>query len=78
MITLPLPIISKRQDMDIKFDKRQAVELLEDALTVRLCEYKYGQIVGLAYAFHMCELFSQDEAEYYVKLASENRVQFPA
>lgn len=45
------------------FDKRQALEVIEDALTNIGSAHGRGMVVGLCGAFYMCGLLNKDEWE---------------
>ena len=47
----------------VRFDKRQATEVIEDALTDIDTPHGRGVATGICGAFHMCGLFSQEEWE---------------
>ncbi len=47
------------------FDKRQAIEVIEDALTNIDTPHGRGVAVGLCGAFHMCGLINEVEWEAY-------------
>jgi len=47
----------------VRFDKRQATEVIEDALTDIDTPHGRGVAAGLCGAFHMCGLLSQEEWE---------------
>lgn len=50
----------------IQFDKRMAVEAMEDALVGTTTEFGCGVATGLCGAFHMCGIFSKEEWESFL------------
>jgi hypothetical protein len=53
------------------FDKRMALEVIEDALTDLDTPYGRGMAAGLCGAFHMCGLLTNEECESILKRVEE-------
>jgi len=49
------------------FNKRMAINVIEDALTDMSTPYGRGMVAGLCGGFYMCGLLSKDEWEAFLK-----------